>query len=42
MFETFNDIGKGKYQRTMVTKQVTGKSNLEKISGPMEIKGMEC
>ncbi|XP_052084307.1 ATP-binding cassette sub-family D member 1-like [Mytilus californianus] len=39
MFETFNDIRQGKYKRTIVTKQKKGKSNLKKISGPLEIKG---
>ncbi|VDI75891.1 ATP-binding cassette, subfamily D (ALD), member 2 [Mytilus galloprovincialis] len=39
MFETFNDIRQGKYKRTIVTKQKKGKSNLEKISGPLQIKG---
>lgn len=40
MFETFNDIRQGKYKRTIVTKQKKGKSNLEKISGPLQIKGI--
>jgi len=42
MFETFNDISVGKYKRATVTKQINSKSNLEKISGPLEIKGICC
>jgi hypothetical protein len=40
MFETFNDISVGKYKRATVIKQINSKSNLEKISGPLEIKGI--
>lgn len=40
MFEVFDDVKKGKYERNMVTK--TGhitKAALEKVAGPLEIKG---
>ena len=41
MFEVFGDVMKGKYERNSVTKSepVTSKAALEKIAGPLEIRG---
>ncbi|XP_062610636.1 ATP-binding cassette sub-family D member 1-like isoform X2 [Saccostrea cucullata] len=39
MFEVFEDVNKGKYERSMVTKAVPGKAKHAKITGPMEIMG---
>ena len=43
MFEVFDDVRIGKYERNTVTKteEVTSKSALETVMGPLEIKGIQ-
>ena len=41
MFEVFSDVKKGKYERNMVTntEEPVTKGALERVAGPLEIKG---
>lgn len=40
MIEVFEDVGSGKYQRNTVTKANVGKVALDRVSGPLDIKGL--
>lgn len=44
MFEVFEDVSKGKYERNLVSKnskKESGKVRLEKIEGPLKAEGMQ-